>query len=558
MNRAWPMAICGLTVAQAAVAQSASQYPITIDGLHDDWAGVPLAWSDPRGDGGPLGIDLGRLWMANDERFLFLRFELGVELQLDENNALRLYIDADDNASTGLSIAGIGAEMEWRYGSRTGIYYAAGGTAELTHALLRFRAGPTVSAATFETAIGRDASFNGVTPMFVSPTIRIVLMDASEQGDMLPDAGQVVTYAFVKDPLPSLSPIGLERVGPNDVRLLSHNVKDDTPWMLPQSQKFARLWTAVNPDVLCFQEIYNHTTEQTLSMVQIFLGGPPGTWQAAGNADCKTVSRFPILQSWAIDGNLATLIDTSPPELPELPGALGRHMLLINAHLPCCANDAGRQAEIDRIMAFIRDARAPGGDLTVPADTAVVIAGDLNLVGLSQQLTSLLTGDIVNEAANGPDFAPDWDGSDLANRLWRQTDKRMGYTWRSDAESFWPGHLDFVIYSDSVLTVSHRFALYTPEMPAPRLAQYGLLAGDSLASDHLVICADLRSAAQPGDITGDSIVNIDDLLAVINFWGPCADPRGPCPADVAPAGTVAGNGVVNIDDLLMVINSWTS
>jgi hypothetical protein len=50
-----------------------------------------------------------------------------------------------------------------------------------------------------------------------------------------------------------------------------------------------------------------------------------------------------------------------------------------------------------------------------------------------------------------------------------------------------------------------------------------------------------------GDVSGDGVVNIDDLLAVIGAWGQCA---GFCPADVD------GNGVVNIDDLLMVINNW--
>jgi len=51
---------------------------------------------------------------------------------------------------------------------------------------------------------------------------------------------------------------------------------------------------------------------------------------------------------------------------------------------------------------------------------------------------------------------------------------------------------------------------------------------------------------------GNNVVNVDDLLAVINAWGSCANPRD-CPADIAPAG---GNDVVNVDDLLAVINAW--
>ena len=51
---------------------------------------------------------------------------------------------------------------------------------------------------------------------------------------------------------------------------------------------------------------------------------------------------------------------------------------------------------------------------------------------------------------------------------------------------------------------------------------------------------------QPGDVTGDDIVNANDLLAVINAWGPCA----PCPADLTD------DGQVNVNDLLAVINGW--
>jgi len=53
-----------------------------------------------------------------------------------------------------------------------------------------------------------------------------------------------------------------------------------------------------------------------------------------------------------------------------------------------------------------------------------------------------------------------------------------------------------------------------------------------------------------GDVNGDGSVNVDDLLAIINAWGPC--PGGPmiCPADIT------GNGTVDVDDLLAVINNW--
>jgi hypothetical protein len=53
-----------------------------------------------------------------------------------------------------------------------------------------------------------------------------------------------------------------------------------------------------------------------------------------------------------------------------------------------------------------------------------------------------------------------------------------------------------------------------------------------------------------GDTNGDGVVNVDDLLDVINTWGPCPAAPASC------AGDVNGDLVVNIDDLPAVINNW--
>jgi len=86
--------------------------------------------------------------------------------------------------------------------------------------------------------------------------------------------------------------------------------------------------------------------------------------------------------------------------------------------------------------------------------------------------------------------------------------------------------------------------------------------GVSWASPHNTLQAALGVATDavlmqivpvcPGNVVGDNAVNVSDLLAVINAWGPCVNPSN-CPADIAPVG---GNDLVNVDDLLAVINAW--
>jgi hypothetical protein len=55
------------------------------------------------------------------------------------------------------------------------------------------------------------------------------------------------------------------------------------------------------------------------------------------------------------------------------------------------------------------------------------------------------------------------------------------------------------------------------------------------------------------DGRGDGAINIDDLLFVINSWGPVAPGTADEFADIAPPG---GDGVVSIHDLLVLLNTW--
>ncbi len=54
---------------------------------------------------------------------------------------------------------------------------------------------------------------------------------------------------------------------------------------------------------------------------------------------------------------------------------------------------------------------------------------------------------------------------------------------------------------------------------------------------------------QTGDLDGDGIVGVSDLLILLASWGPCAD-CGDCPADLD------GNCTVGVIDLLVLLANW--
>lgn len=481
------LAAAGIVLALACSAPAgrpgAEPAPIFIDGTFGDWGGA-IDHVDPAGDV-VSGVDFGEVDLAHDGEWLFVRFQTTVEVGIQESGtALVLYLDTDSNASTGTPVAGIGAELQWNFGTRSGCFYPAGSCVAIAQNALRLRMLPSVSASTFEIAIGRDVRPDGATPLFPGSGFRLVLRDAAS-GDTAPDAGGLA-YVFDPAPVAPPEPIPFARVDPADVRVVTWNTRDleSGAGFDPAVTAAAdRVLSAIGPDIVCFQELYQSSAAAVRALVAGML---PGTWHAAKHADCAVASRYPVLQSWTLDGNLAVLLDAD--------AALDADLLLVCAHLPCCSNDAGRQTEADRIMAFLRDAMTPGGAVGVPSGTAFLIAGDLNLVGRSQQLRTLLEGDIVNQGVFGPDFAPDWDGTGLLDIVSSQTERRFAYTWRSDGSAFAPGRLDFLIVNDGVLGVRRHFVVYSPEMSAGALAATGIQAGDvPTVSDHLPHVADLRS-----------------------------------------------------------------
>ena len=516
------------------VAQSTE--PITIEGRFDDWIGRPTAQLDPKGDG---DLDLVRVRLADEPMWLQILIESPSAFDLSENNELVLLLDTDDDASTGLQAEGIGAEVRFVFGDREGRYFAnptsnVNAGTQIWHGDLSLQSGPTVTSDRFEVALSRNATVDG-RAVFPGNTVAMVLIDGG--GDRVPDAG-AMRHEFDLEPAPPTFDVGLDRERTDDVRLVSWNVLRDNPWDSAEAPRFARIVRAIDPDVLHLQEIYDHPSNQVRNRFAGWLGDPATEWQVAGNNDCHTMSRYPILHSEALGGNLAVLLDTTE--------VLGRPLLAINAHTPCCDNDDGRQWEIDQMMNLVGRVRA-GDHPDIPADVAVQITGDLNLVGLSQQLESLVSGDIVYEDDWGADVGPDVDGSDLLDPFPLQTERRLAYTWRNDWSWFWPGRLDVSIISDAVLEPGRQLVLETRSMSPARLKEHALLAEDSNCSDHLPVICDVRKPTPlAGDLNGDGRVDGGDMGILLAAWN-TNDPTGDLNQD----------GTVNGEDLGLLLATWT-
>jgi len=315
----------------------------------------------------------------------------------------------------------------------------------------------------------------------------------------------------------------IDRELSTDLRVVSYNPLFDTifPQIDPtQADKFERIVTALDPDILNLQEI-NRSAADVVELLNRIAPPASGSWHAHQGRDNVIASKYPLSM---------TETNTSPAgqrgqaiALVDLPDEqFGADFYFMNNHYRCCggeSRDHSRQLQSDAIVNWLRDARSPGGHVHLSPGTPFAVVGDLNIVGGPQPLDTLIDGNIINETRYGLDSAPDWDGSNLtdAHPVHNGT-LPEDYTWRDDNQIFDPGRLDYVIYTDSALDVGSQFVLNTVAMSAAELATTGLQTFDvtldavGATYDHLPLVVDFRVFEfSVADFNFDRAVNAADL-----------------------------------------------
>jgi endonuclease/exonuclease/phosphatase family metal-dependent hydrolase len=315
----------------------------------------------------------------------------------------------------------------------------------------------------------------------------------------------------------------IDRLRPTDLRVVSYNVYFDSVFDdvdLVQADKFARVMNALEPDVLNLQEIYDHSAADVVALMNSVLPLPDdATWFAVKGYDNILVSKYPLsfTRTTTIPNPASTNYAIGLVDLPDEHYATDFYFM--NAHFKCCGGfDPQRQVQADALVNWMRMARSPGGPILLPEGTPMAVVGDLNIVDSPRPLQTLISGDVYYESAYGPDSPPDWDGTSLADaHPLHNGGGPSDYTWRSDNSGFAPGRLDYVLYTDSVVGVSHSFVLNTVAMSSAERASAGLERYDVTLStsdyDHLPLVVDFRFPSRPGDFNGDNKVDTLDYEA---------------------------------------------
>jgi exonuclease III len=459
---------------------------ITLDESFDDWLNGTSRFLDKNGDANAAGIDFTQVRSSNDEGFLFLYFELNKEVNIQENNNLAIYIDVDNNPSTGLNKFGIGSDLVYNLGSRNGKYYSGQFSTTVFQNDIGLITSPTVTSSKFELCILRKFIANG-TLRSMADTIKFVLSDESINGDKAPDAGGN-NFSFDNNRFFIPHSFSINKKDDRHLRIMSYNVLRDKLFAPEVQSNFERVFKATLPDIIGFCEIYNNSSAQTASLIEKHMPSKAGSkWYHSGvNPDIRVISRYPIVNTRSLDGNGAFLIDLGYSKL-----------VFIVAHLPCCENEVQRQQEIDNIMAFVRGIRYGVSPFQVPQNTPIIIVGDMNLVGLRHQQQTFITGNIAENNVYGPDFTPDWDESSMDDGIPATTNTPATFTWYDAGGTYSAGRLDYIFYTGSMMKQENGYVLWTPALTQSQLNTYNLQKNDVPAcSDHLPVICDFSMSGQ--------------------------------------------------------------
>jgi len=478
-----------------------SGHPICIDGLFNDWGNVPVAYQDIDND--HVDADYSTLKITYDSEFLFIYINFHENEYLMQNwNDFHLYIDSDNDQSTGNLIRGVGADLIWSFGGRSGKKYINGQESTVYQNDLTLRIAPTVTSSEFEIAIARESSPLTLNNQQIMTQGKIIFSELEEGiGDFIPDELGGVSFSIGEDFIIGPEPITIERLNESDLRVVSYNTLNEGILDSDRQDHFKRILQTIDPDIIALQE--HSDWDEIHDIIQSWF--PQEQWYASWTyRDLVILSRFQIIHDANIissERTMAALLDTEDE--------LGKNLLIFNSHLSCCDNDEGRQEQVDEFSSVWRNWVQNGnGPFELEYGTPFIHLGDFNYVGYNQQVETIKTGDIINENDFGVDFLPDWDSTAIIDLFSRQTHKRMGYTWRNDGSSFNPGKLDYIFYSDASIDTGKHYILNTLAIDQTDLDNYNLQLDDTQeASDHLPLVFDIIVSSNVGFGDDDALPN---------------------------------------------------
>ncbi|MEM7385357.1 MAG: immunoglobulin domain-containing protein, partial [Verrucomicrobiota bacterium] len=181
-----------------ATLQKAFRATIIIDGDFGYWQGIEPVATEPRD---AAGFEFHHFWVANDEEFLYLRFSFHENIgQLPVDYFYQIFIDGDNDPTTGLSMSNLGSSLIIENGS--GWLQVGGGFNEGSVSNVDFQLAPESASQEFECRISLASQKEGVR-IFEAEAIGITFNLVSTSWEAI-ESGPTESIFYTLTDLPPL------------------------------------------------------------------------------------------------------------------------------------------------------------------------------------------------------------------------------------------------------------------------------------------------------------------------------------------------------------------
>jgi hypothetical protein len=206
--------LTAIAVSLLTLTCSAGTYKhITIDGNFVDWAGVPVAYTQPADT--TLSIAYTNIYVANDENYLYVRFAIATAdnpFQSFQN----MFFDTDADTATGYPAGGyVGSEMLIQGGAGYDERDRGFNSGDVNG--LGWQTAPAAPAMEFEVRVSRSATFNSDgTAVFTNQNIGLILESEDSTWtphEWVPPVVGGLLYTFAEPPAPLTTNLDLITLG---------------------------------------------------------------------------------------------------------------------------------------------------------------------------------------------------------------------------------------------------------------------------------------------------------------------------------------------------------
>ena len=332
--------LCGISLtlfAGVLAGQSVNSTPdigVKVDGVFSDWIHAKDLLHDPVGDAPSGTIDFVTLGgcVSADGLSIYMRL---AEPQVLSSSNLKIYLDVDGNAETGTAFGGLGADLmldfsvgqdDQRFFPAEGVYFPEGDSLPAAEVIADFFPNGLNSVVTHPASTEFEILIPLEALRGLKPGGHLGILWRNRVSDFAPDLG--ATF-HIDVPFHLRAPEvvdSLDKEDPGDIRIAAWNVLVDGPMNPQKEDAYGRILAATRPDIINFQELYDASTSWARNFVGKWIPLPQGQWYVGKQNDCITVSRFPILDSWAVNGNLVVHVLTET--------LWGFDAVIVNAHTP--------------------------------------------------------------------------------------------------------------------------------------------------------------------------------------------------------------------------------